>query len=563
MRIDQVFPGLRRDNLRGDFYGGVTAAVVALPLALAFGVASGAGPIAGLWGAILVGFFAALFGGTPSQISGPTGPITVVMAVIITDYAHDLRLAFTVVMLAGAMQILFGVLKLGRYIAYVPFSVVSGFMSGIGLIIIIIQLAPMIGFTTSNDGVVGALTDLPGLVTDPVFHAVAVGLMALAIGIFVPHRIRPYAPPALLALIIGTLTALFFLQDAPVLGDIPSGFPDPQIPKISSSELGGMLGSALILATLGSIDSLLTSLVADNVTRTHHNSDRELVGQGIGNMFAGFFGAIPGAGATMRTVTNVRAGGRTSVSGVLHAMVLLALVLGLGPLAEDIPTAVLAGILLKVGWDIIDWGYLRRVRRAPRDETLVMLTVLVLTVFVDLVTAVGVGVIMASLISARKLSWQQLSQLQLYPRRVDAPAVVSSKSQIPSALSESENDLLASANDEVLLLHMYGPFTYGSAKGMIQMLSGSGEGYKSVVFDFSEVPLIDGSIAMAFEELLRQALETDQNVVISGLGGPAVEILDRMGVLDTIPAEHRVSDRIAALKLAIAKTKPATERSKH
>lgn len=563
MRIDQVFPGLRRDNLRGDFYGGVTAAVVALPLALAFGVASGAGPIAGLWGAILVGFFAALFGGTPSQISGPTGPITVVMAVIITDYAHDLRLAFTVVMLAGAMQILFGVLKLGRYIAYVPFSVVSGFMSGIGLIIIIIQLAPMIGFTTSNDGVVGALTDLPGLVTDPVFHAVAVGLMALAIGIFVPHRIRPYAPPALLALIIGTLTALFFLQDAPVLGDIPSGFPDPQIPKISSSELGGMLGSALILATLGSIDSLLTSLVADNVTRTHHNSDRELVGQGIGNMFAGFFGAIPGAGATMRTVTNVRAGGRTSVSGVLHAMVLLALVLGLGPLAEDIPTAVLAGILLKVGWDIIDWGYLRRVRRAPRDETLVMLTVLVLTVFVDLVTAVGVGVIMASLISARKLSWQQLSQLQLYPRRVDAAAVVSSKSQIPSALSESENDLLASANDEVLLLHMYGPFTYGSAKGMIQMLSGSGEGYKSVVFDFSEVPLIDGSIAMAFEELLRQALETDQNVVISGLGGPAVEILDRMGVLDTIPAEHRVSDRIAALKLAIAKTKPATERSKH
>ena len=213
------------------------------------------------------------------------------MAVIITDYAHDLRLAFTVVMLAGAMQILFGVLKLGRYIAYVPFSVVSGFMSGIGLIIIIIQLAPMIGFTTSNDGVVGALTDLPGLVTDPVFHAVAVGLMALAIGIFVPHRIRPYAPPALLALIIGTLAALFFLQDAPVLGDIPSGFPDPQIPKISSSELGGMLGSALILATLGSIDSLLTSLVADNVTRTHHNSDRELVGQGVGNMFAGFFGA--------------------------------------------------------------------------------------------------------------------------------------------------------------------------------------------------------------------------------------------------------------------------------
>ena len=549
MQLSEIFPGVRRDNLRGDLYGGVTAAVVALPLALAFGVASGAGPIAGLWGAILVGFFAALFGGTPSQVSGPTGPITVVMAVIITNYAHDLRLAFTVVMLAGAIQILFGVLKLGRYIAYVPFSVVSGFMSGIGLIIIIIQLAPMIGFDTSKDGVVTALADFPDLVTDPVFHALALGLLALAISVFLPHRFRAYAPPALVALIMGTLAALFLLDGAPVLGDIPSGLPEAQIPKITSGELGGMLGSALILAILGSIDSLLTSLVADNVTRTHHNSDRELVGQGIGNMFAGFFGAIPGAGATMRTMINVRAGGRTSISGVFHALVLLALVLGLGPLAEDIPSAVLAGILLKVGWDIIDWGYLRRVRRAPRDETLVMLTVLVLTVFVDLITAVGVGVIMASLIAARKLSWQQLAQLRLYPQQ-DSEAV-SDTGGADQALTRAEQDLLESANGDVLLLHLNGPFTYGSAKGMVQLLTGTGDGYKSVVFDFSEVPLIDGSIAMAVEELMHQAREAGQTVIVSGLGGPAVDILERMGVLESIPSEHRVNNRTEALELAI------------
>ena len=554
MQLSEIFPGVRRDNLRGDLYGGVTAAVVALPLALAFGVASGAGPIAGLWGAILVGFFAALFGGTPSQVSGPTGPITIVMAVIITDYAHDLRLAFTVVMLAGAIQILFGVLKLGRYIAYVPFSVVSGFMSGIGLIIIIIQLAPMIGFDTSKDGVVTALADFPDLVTDPVFHALALGLLALAISVFLPHRFRAYAPPALVALIMGTLAAVFLLDGAPVLGDIPSGLPEAQIPKITSGELGGMLGSALILAILGSIDSLLTSLVADNVTRTHHNSDRELVGQGIGNMFAGFFGAIPGAGATMRTMINVRAGGRTSISGVLHALVLLALVLGLGPLAEDIPSAVLAGILLKVGWDIIDWGYLRRVRRAPRDETLVMLTVLVLTVFVDLITAVGVGVIMASLIAARKLSWQQLAQLRLYPQQ-DSEAV-SDTGGADHALTRAEQDLLESANGDVLLLHLNGPFTYGSAKGMVQLLTGTGDGYKSVVFDFSEVPLIDGSIAMAVEELLHQAREAGRTVIVSGLGGPAVDTLERMGVLESIPSEHRVNNRTEALELAIEASKP-------
>jgi len=554
MQLSEIFPGIRSDNLRGDLYGGVTAAVVALPLALAFGVASGVGPIAGLWGAILVGFFAALFGGTPSQVSGPTGPVTLVMAVIITDYAHDLRLAFTVVMLAGAIQILFGVLKLGRYIAYVPFSVVSGFMSGIGLIIIIIQLAPMIGFDTSKDGVVTALADFPDLVTDPVFHALALGLLALAISVFLPHRFRAYAPPALVALIMGTLAALFLLDGAPVLGDIPIGLPEAQIPKITSGELGGMLGSALILAILCSIDSLLTSLVADNVTRAHHNSDRELVGQGIGNMFAGFFGAIPGAGATMRTITNVRAGGRTSISGVLHALVLLALVMGLGPLAEDIPSAVLAGILLKVGWDIIDWGYLRRVRRAPRDETLVMLTVLVLTVFVDLITAVGVGVIMASLIAARKLSWQQLAQLRLYPQQDDE--AVSDTGGADHALTRAEQDLLESANGDVLLLHLNGPFTYGSAKGMVQLLTGTGDGYKSVVFDFSEVPLIDGSIAMAVEELLHQAREAGQTVIVSGLGGPAVDMLERMGVLESIPSEHQVNNRTEALKLAIEASKP-------
>ncbi|MDA1257773.1 MAG: SulP family inorganic anion transporter [Chloroflexi bacterium] len=541
MQLNRVFPGLRRDNLRGDFYGGVTAAVVALPLALAFGVASGAGAIAGLWGAIFVGFFAALFGGTPSQVSGPTGPITVVMAVVITEYAYDLRLAFTVVMLAGTMQILFGVLKLGRYIAFVPFTVVSGFMSGIGLIIIIIQLAPLIGFDSSRDGVVSALTDLPDLATDPVFDAVAVGLLALAISIFLPRRLRTYAPPALVALIAGTLTALFVLDGAPVLGDIPSGLPDAQLPTFTTSEFPGMLASALILAILGSIDSLLTSLIADSVTRTYHNSDRELVGQGIGNIFAGFFGALPGAGATMRTMINVRAGGRTSLSGTIHALVLLALVLGLAPLAEDIPDAVLAGILLKVGWDIIDWSYLRRIRRAPRDEVVVMLTVLALTVFVDLITAVGVGVIMASLVSARKLSGHQLSQLRIFTRDADT-----------AALTEEERALMESAGGQVLLLHLNGPFTYGSAKGMVQLLSGKGDGYRCVVFDFSEVPMIDGSIAMAIEELLDQARSSNQEVFISGLKGQALDVLESLSVLDVVPVEHRVEDRARALELAIA-----------
>ena len=332
-------------------------------------------------------------------------------------------------------------------------------------------------------------------------------------------------------------------------GDIPGGLPDANLPTFTSSEIAGMLASALILAILGSIDSLLTSLVADTVTRTQHNSDRELIGQGIGNMVAGFFGALPGAGATMRTMINVRAGGRTSLSGALHAVVLLALVLGLAPLAENIPSAVLAGILLKVGWDIIDWSFLKRMRRAPRDETVVMLTVLLLTVFVDLVTAVGVGVIMASLISARKLSGHQLSRLRVYPQDSNTSGTGDAGD---SALTPAEQRLLAESHGQILLLHLTGPFTYGSAQRMGRPLTGRGQGYRCVVFDFSEVPMIDGSIAMAVEELLQQSRDYGQEVFISGLGGEAVELLDRMNVLDSIPAERQVRDRKQALELALA-----------
>lgn len=362
----KLFHGLHFGNLRGDIYGGLTAAVVALPLALAFGVASGAGPVAGLYGAIFVGFFAALFGGTPAQVSGPTGPMTVVMAGVITQYGHEPALAFTVVMLAGVFQILFGIFKLGRYVNLVPFPVISGFMSGIGCIIIILQLAPLLGHATPGGGPVAVLASLPGLVRTPHADAAIVGLITLAIVCFTPNRINRILPSPLTALVVGTVLVLVLLPGVPVLGPIPTGLPDPHLPTLTPEAVPGVVKSALVLALLGSIDSLLTSLIADNVTQTYHDSDRELIGQGIGNAIAGAFGAIPGAGATMRTVINVRTGGRTPLSGALHATVLLAIVLGLGRLAQHIPHAVLAGILIKVGIDIIDWPYLKRIREAPR-----------------------------------------------------------------------------------------------------------------------------------------------------------------------------------------------------
>ncbi len=532
----RLIHGLKFNNIRGDLYGGLTAAVVALPLALAFGVASGAGPMAGLWGAILVGFFAAAFGGTPSQISGPTGPMTVVMAVIITKYANDPALAFTVVMMGGALQILFGALRLGSYISLMPFPVISGFMSGIGCIIIILQIAPLLGGVNPGGGVVGALMALPDTLGNIEWDAVLVGGLSLAIVYLTPKPIDRILPAPLIALVAGTVAVWAFLPGAPVLGDIPTGLPDLQLPRLSFKLLPDMLGSALILALLGSIDSLLTSLIADSITRGHHRSNRELIGQGIGNMIAGLFGAIPGAGATMRTVVNVRAGGATPISGVLHALVLLTVVLGLGPLAGHIPNAVLAGILFKVGIDIIDWIYLRRAPKAPRAGVVLMFLVLGLTVFVDLIIAVTVGVVAASLLFVKRMSDLQLANIR---------ATDGSFGEVP--MSVEEEAALERIADDVLLYQFSGPVSFGAAKGLARRVAPR-DGHKVLILDLSDVTYIDTSAALALDDIIAKTGDLGLRVYLVGMREPVAAVLERLGVLDDMPKGRCYASRLDALR---------------
>lgn len=536
----RLIHGLHFDNLRGDIYGGLTAAVVALPLALAFGVASGAGPVAGLYGAIFVGLFAALFGGTPAQVSGPTGPMTVVMAGIITQYAHDPTLAFTVVMMGGLFQVLFGIFKLGRYISLMPFPVISGFMTGIGCIIIILEIAPLFGHPTPPGGVLAVVLALPDLVVAPQWQALAVGILSLGIVYLMPARLAHLLPPPLAALVVGTVVAAFVLPGAPVLGDIPTGFPDPGLPQFEIAVIPDMVQSALVLALLGSIDSLLTSLVADNVTQTHHQSDRELIGQGIGNMLAGAFGAIPGAGATMRTVVNVRAGGRTPISGALHALVLLAVVLGVGGLAESIPHAVLAGILVKIGIDIIDWGYIRRLHRAPKAGVFFMVVVLLLTVFVDLITAVGVGIVLASLLFVKRMSDLQIASMKTITGHSDE-----------TSLSDEETALIEAGHGRIIMFHLSGPISFGAAKGLARRL-GTADEYGVLILDLTDVPMIDSSASLAVEDAVRQAHSRHKPVYLVGVG-PAIErVLRQLGVIDMIGEDHRYGTRVEALRHAVA-----------
>ncbi len=551
----QLVNGLHFNNLRGDIYGGLTAAVVALPLALAMGVASGAGPIAGIYGAIFVGFFAALFGGTPAQVSGPTGPMTVVMAIIFTQYtsmfpddpAKGAALAFTVVIMGGLFQILFGVLRIGKYIEYVPHPVVSGFMSGIGVIIILIQVGPVVGVFSSSKPLEAAIA-IPEVLSNAHQASVLLGAIALAIVYGIPKflpRVNKLIPSPLLALIVGTAVYINLMADsgAPIIGDIPTGLPDIVMPTFMLEYLPDMIKSALILAALGAIDSLLTSLVADNITRTYHKSDRELIGQGIGNTVAGFFGGLPGAGATMRTVVNVKAGGMTPLSGALHAVVLLAIVLGAGSLASEIPKAVLAGILIKVGTDIIDWDYLKRLKVAPKTGVLMMVTVLLMTVFVDLIMAVAVGMVMASFIFMKRMTDLQLK---------NAIATTNSTEEIP--LNEEERGLMDSAKGDILLYHLEGPMSFGAAKGMARRLA-SFDQYKALVLDLTHVPQVDFTSARALDDMVHDAQDNGRHAFLV-CARPAVKsFLERQGVIGNLAEGHCVPKRLVALQLAAEKLK--------
>jgi len=528
---------LSLSNFRGDVFGGLTAAIVALPLAIAFGVASGAGPVAGLYGAICVGLFASLFGGTPAQISGPTGPMTIVSATVFTQFGDRPAIAFTVVMMTGAMQILFGYLKIGRYINLMPYPVISGFMTGIGCILIIMQVEPLLGYANPR-GVVNALTVLPEQLLHPNLHALVIGLLSFAICTRLPKRIGRMVPPPLIALVAGSLLAVT-LTDASVLGSIPSGLPTLQVPAIDFADLNRMLVAAAVLAALGSIDSLLTSLVADNVTRMYHDSDRELIGQGIGNLVAGFAGGIPGAGATIRTLTNVNAGGRTPLSGIIHGFALFAIVLGLGSAVAYVPHAALAGVLLKVGIDVIDWRFLRRIHRLPRVDLVLMLVVLVLSVFVDVVTAVAVGVVLASLSFVKRTADIQIESI----RAIADPEHM-------RLFTPEEAALFRTCGGRALVLHLSGLISFGAAIDMTRKISAVGR-HDVLIIDLLDVPEIDGSAALALEEIIQRAESDGQRVFMVGLSLPVARLLGRIGVLDVVKETSRFPTRIAAIQAAI------------
>jgi SulP family sulfate permease len=534
-------------NLKGDLFGGVTTAIISLPLALAFGVASGAGAEAGLWGAIMVGFFAALFGGSSSLISEPTGPMTVIMTAVLTSMMAKypetgMAISFTIVMMAGAFQILLGTLKLGKYITLMPYSVISGFMSGIGVILIILQISPLLGQPSPSGGVMGTLSALPTILFNIKFSELFLGLLTLGILFFYPKQYRKYIPAQLIALVAVTILSMIFFnsEDIRRIGEIPAGLPSLVIPHINAEIFTTMIIDALVLGTLGCIDTLLTAVIGDSLTRKEHDPDKELRGQGIANMISGFFGALPGAGATMGTVTNIQVGARSPMSGMIRALVLALVVLVAGSLTEPIPMAVLAGIALYVGFNILDWSFIQRAHKVSIQGMAIMYGVMLLTVFVDLIVAVGLGVFISNLIVIERLSREQA-------RKVKA---ISDADGDDVPLTSRERELLDQAHGKVLFFYLSGPMIFSVSKAISRQHTSVSD-YDVMILDLTDVPMIDETVGLALENAVKDALDAQCEVLLLCPNEQTHQQLKKCNVLDLVPNNNTYLLRYDALQAAL------------
>jgi len=506
---------------------------VALPLALAFGVQSGMGAIAGLYGAIALGILAAALGGTRLQISGPTGPMTVVSSVVVLTAVNNtgsLETAFGTIigifMLAGVFLVVFGVLKLGDYIRYIPYPVVSGFMTGIGVIIIILQIFPFMG-QASPKSIIAVFKELPQGLQLINWQAVVVAGATIAV-IYIFPKITKAVPGSLVALVVVTLIANWVHMDVPLIGDIPKGLPELQLSKMSLSgvSMSLIIELSLTLALLGAIDSLLTSVIHDNFTKTKHDSNKELIGQGIGNIAAAAIGGLPGAGATMRTLVNFNAGGQTRFSGIVHGLVLLIILLGAGVYAAQIPLAVLAGILITVGIGIMDYRGIRHIPHIPRADAVVMILVLGLTIFVDLIQAVAAGMIMSSILFMKEMSDQVGKEVTISPLRSYA-----------KELPWEDEDIPDSIMDKIYVKHLDGPLFFGFAPSFMEKAQTLPD-VRVVIFRMKKVPHIDQTGLYALEEVIQSLEKKGVAVVMTGLREQPLRMLHRINLVPGLIPEN-------------------------
>ncbi len=544
-RLAQLPQRYSFQSLFGDVLGGITAAVVGLPVALAFGVSSGLGAAAGIYGAVAVGFFAAVFGGTRSLISGPTGSMTVAMAVIVTSYANNIGQAFTIVIMAGLIQMLFGFLRIGRFVTYTPYSVIAGFMTGVGIIILSVQILPFMGAPPITGGPPEAIRNFSTIIEHFDVTAVAIAGATLGAALLWPGRFEKYLPSTLVALFVGIIVTALWFSNAPTIGDeqkIPTALPTFMLPALSFDALVRAIEPAMILALVGSADTLLTALVGDSMTRARHDPNKELFAQGLGAVVTGFIQGLPGSGATPSTIANIRAGGTTVVSGVIAVAVLVVMIMLMADYVAKIPNALLAGVLMKVALDTMEWRFVTRLLRIQREHMVVMLLTLGLTVFLDLLTAIAAGMIAAAVTSARQFE------------RLELDSVVSVPILDQSFFGgRTREDDLESFEARVGLVALRGSFTVASSRKLLDTIGEDIREHEVVILDFSNTVYMDESAAMVIERLIETATGFETHCIVMGLAGMPARNLEALNVLKQIPLDQRVQSwdeaRVVAAKL--------------
>ncbi len=586
---------------KNDLLGGITAGIVALPLALAFGEQSGMGAAAGLYGAAFIAFFAAMFGGTSTQISGPTAPMTALSMIVVSGLIQAsegrleqaLPLILMVFLLAGVFQVLMGMVKFGAFIKYIPYTVVSGFMTGIGVIILITQIPATLGYNPAKDnelverfipqaeelminrlleeesegllkvediqnvlrrsealseedimteaiilatvdakGVKGSIKYMSRAISQINIIELSLALLTIII-IYGFRKITKALPSTLVALLIVSLGAFALNLDYVLIREIPMGLPVFHLDIFAGfnmSVLAPYFITALLLALLGAIDSLLTSVVADNMTKTQHDPNRELVGQGIGNSIAALFGGLPGAGATIRTVVNIQAGGKTKLSGMISGVLLFVILIMLGPLASKIPAAVLAGILITVGIGVMDYKGLKALPTMERSAKVILLTVLILTVFWQLVYAVAVGLVLASAVFLKRMS--DISAKNLTVSTL-------SKIETNEPLWEDESKVSPEIREKVMFKHLNGPLFFGVVTHFKTLVSNLND-IHLLVIRMERVPYMDLSGFFALENVIEDMRNQDVVVAITGCNDQVMKMFERMKAIPSLLPEHLV-----------------------
>lgn len=522
-------------TFKGDLFGGIIAAIIAFPQALAFGVASGMGAAAGIWGAIILSLMAGVLGCNLPLVSGPTGPTAIIIATIVGMASGNMTSVITILVMAAIFQMIISLTSIPRMIKYVPYPVISGFLTGIGLIIIILQLAPLLGGVTQSS-TIKALMNYPLVFANINLHALGLGGVTLFILFFTPKFISKIVPVQLLALILMTGVASYFGFNVEKISSIVFSLPQFQMPHFTVDLIMRDIPTALTLAFIATSESLLTGIIMDSLTKIKHNSKRLIMAQGFGNLFCAITGSMVGAAATMRSVAAVKSGAKTRWAAILASGILVLVLCKFTSFISQIPICVLAAILIKIGYDILDLKVLKVLKYAPKDDLYVLIAVLLLTVFYNLIFALGIGIILAALLYAKRIADDTNVKITHYNHLDYTPYE-----------AKVEKD----SHYKIRILHIDGQFFFGSITQIVSHFDVMLE-TEYIILNYSSNTELDMSAIFALEDIIVRLRDQKIKLLLVLPGEKVYEQIKSLEVISQLGEDAIFTDENEAITTALS-----------